>query len=240
MRVAAAQAVAVAGDVAANTVTAARLVDAAGAAGAALLVLPEAFLCGYDEHVFARGGFVAQDDVDGAWLDPLRDAVTRAGLVLVLAHPVARAHGDVLSMLVLRPDGTITAPYDKQHLDADERAWFVPGERSVLLDVDGLRVAPAICSDVGEPGHAAAAAAAGAEAYAVSAAWFAGSEERRDETLRRRSVDHGLPVVHAGATGPSDGPRGPRRTVGGSAVLAADGTVLARLGPEEGLAVADL
>ncbi len=245
MRVAAGQVVSRPGDLAGNVATAVRLVARAGDAGAALLVLPEAALCGYDEHLFARGGFpeaaaLVGGDPAGGWLDPLREAVTTAGLVVLVAHPVRRPVGDVITMLELRPDGGLRCDYDKQHPDDDERAWFVPGDgdRQVLLDVNGAAVAPAICSDAGEPGHAPAAAAAGAVVYALSAAWFAGSERRRDRTLARCAAA-GMAVVHAGATGPSAGRRGTRSTVGGSAVVDPGG-VVARLGEEEGLVVGDV
>ena len=53
MRVAAGQAVSVSGDLAANVHTAARLTDLAAGQGVRLLVLPEAFLTGYDPAAFA-------------------------------------------------------------------------------------------------------------------------------------------------------------------------------------------
>ena len=72
MRVAAGQAAAVSGDLAANVRTAARLTQLAASQEVRVLVLPEAFLTGYD--VAAFDGPLPDAAELGAWLDPLRDA----------------------------------------------------------------------------------------------------------------------------------------------------------------------
>jgi predicted amidohydrolase len=81
LRVAAAQAVSVAGDVRANVAAAARLTSQAADQGARLVLLPEAFLTGYDLAAFA-GPLPSADDLDGAWLDPLRAAAADRDWVL--------------------------------------------------------------------------------------------------------------------------------------------------------------
>jgi predicted amidohydrolase len=235
MLVAAAQAAAVSGDVAANVATAARLVSFAGTQDVSLVVLPEAFLTGYDEEVFA-GLVPSLDDLDGAWLDPLRAASAGTGAVVAVSTPLERGDRRTMTMLVVRPDGTVTAPYDKQHLDGDERPFFAPGDHGASITVDGLEVALSICYDSSFPEHARAAADDGAAAYLSSAAFFPGGAHRRDTALPARALDNGMYVVLAAATGRC----GPHTFIGGSAVYDPEGRPLARLGTEEGLAVADL
>lgn len=228
MRVAAAQAEARPGELPANVATAARLVRQARAR---VVVLPEAFLTGYDARVFA-GVLPTPEDLAGPLLDPLRAAAAACGTTVVASAAVLRPHGRTLSSVVVAPSGEVDVPYDKQHLDGDEPDWFVPGTGPVLLDVDGHPLALSICRDGSVASHAAEAAAAGAVAYLCSAAYFPGGARRMDVTYAARALDHAFPVVVAGLTGPG--------FIGGSAVYGPDATPLARLGDEEGVAAADL
>ena len=54
IRIAVGQAAAVSGEIPQNVVTAVRLVEQAGDHGAAILLLPELFLCGYDLDAITR------------------------------------------------------------------------------------------------------------------------------------------------------------------------------------------
>jgi predicted amidohydrolase len=230
--VAAAQAESRAGDLASNVATAARLVRQAEAR---VVVLPEAFLTGYDASVFA-GSLPTLDDLAGGVLDPLREAAAAYGTTVVASAALLRPHGRTLSSVVVEPDGTATAPYDKQHLDGDEPTWFVAGRAGAEVVVDGHRLALSICRDGSVPSHAAAAAAAGASAYLCSAAYFPGGARRMDVTYAARALDHRFLVVVAGLTGRC----GTHTFIGCSAIYGPDAEPLARLGAEEGIALASL
>ena len=235
LRVAVGQAVVTSGDVAANVVTAARLVSLAGSQDVRLVLLPEAFLTGYDPGLFL-GPVPSADDLDGGWLDPLRAAAAESGAVVVVSTPLQRGPVKTLSLLVVRPSGEVTAPYDKQHLDGDETPFFVAGDHGASITVDGVELGLSICYDSSFPEHARAAADDGAAAYLSSSAFFPGGGHRRDLALPARALDNGMYVVLAAMTGPC----GPYEFIGGSAVYDPEGRPLARLGQEEGLAVADL
>ncbi|WP_036555905.1 carbon-nitrogen hydrolase family protein [Nocardioides insulae] len=232
LRVGAVQAVAVPGDLSANLTAAARWVGAAGERGVGLLAFPEAFVTGYDLEVLA-GPLPPAEQLD--WLDEVQRAVGEHHLVVVLPSPLERGDRATLSSLVLAPGRLPVAAYDKQHLDATERARFTAGERALVLEVEGVRVGISICYDASFPEHAAEAAAAGAQVYLNSGAWFPGGEHRRDLHHRARALDNGVYVVFAGLVGaPSD-------FIGGSAVYDPEGRLLAGLDEAvEGLVVADL
>lgn len=236
VRVAAGQAVAVSGDVVANVATAVRLVDLAAGQDVRLLVLPEAFLTGYDEDAFA-GDIPSADELDGAWLAPLREAAAAAAMTVVVSTPLRRGELSRLAMLVIGPDGAVAAPYDKQHVDSDEAAYFSDGTGGASINVDGFELGLSICYDSSFPEHARDAADGGALGYLNSAAFFPGSAHHRDLALAARALDNGMYVVLAAATGTCGEHR---RFIGGSAVYDPEGRPLARLGEEEGLAVADL
>ncbi|GAA3545121.1 carbon-nitrogen hydrolase family protein [Nocardioides daeguensis] len=234
MIVAAAQCEARAGDLAHNVATAARLVREAGERGARV-VLPEAHLSGYDASAFCSD-LPTTNDLAGPLLDPLRAAAAAAGATVVGSTALRRDHGRTLASVVVEPDGTTTAPYDKQHLDGDEPTWFVPGEHPATITVDGVVLGLSICRDGSVPEHAATVAAAGASAYLASVAYFPGGARRLDVTYAARALDHGLHVVVAGLTGRC----GTSTFIGGSAVYGPNAEALVRLGDEEGIALAEI
>ena len=233
--VAAGQAEAVAGDLDANVGTAARLTRQAGDAGVRLLVLPEAFLTGYATSVFT-GDLPSEDDHAGPLLDPLRQAAAATGVTVLAGTAVRRTQGARLALVRVQPDGQVDLPYDKQHLDADEKQHFGVGDHGTSLTVDGLELGLSICYDGCFPEHARAAAADGAVGYLAAAAYFAGGEHRRDLYYAARAVENGMYVVFAGLTGRC----GDAEFCGGSAVYDPEGRPLARLGTEEGLAIATI
>lgn len=236
--VAAGQAVPVPGDVAANVAAAVPMVRLAGSQEVRLLVLPEAFTTGYDPAAFDQvlaTGRPSADDL--AFLAPLQQAAADTGCTVVLSTPLVRDGRAHLSMVVVRPDGTAEAAYDKQHVDRSETRWFEPGDPgAAVVEVEGLRAGLAICYDSRFPEHAAGAAAAGADLYLVSAAYLQGSTRGREVSLPARALDHGMYVVAAAAVGAV----GAVPLTGGSCVLDPEGRLLAQLGDGPGLAVAEV
>jgi 5-aminopentanamidase len=234
VRVAAGQAVSVSGDLEANVRTAARLTGLAATQDVRVLVLPEAFLTGYDVAAF-DGPLPDADGLDGAWLDPLRAAAS-AGVTVVVGTALRRGSERRLAQVVVRPDGGASAPYDKQHLDGVERSFFTVGGHGTSIEVDGLELGLSICYDGCFPEHAQAAARDGAVGYLSSAAYFPGGAHRRDLYYAARALENGMYVVFSGLTGRCGG----FEFIGGSAVYDPEGRPIARLADEEGLAIADL
>jgi predicted amidohydrolase len=231
--VAAGQAASVSGDLAANVATAARLTALAATQGVRLLVLPEAFLTGYDVAAF-DGPLPDAADL-GSWLDPVREAAA-VGVTVVAGTALRRGDARRLSQIVVRPDGTASAPYDKQHLDGLEKQAFTTGDHGASITVDGIELGLSICYDGCFPEHAQAAARDGAMGYLSSSAYFPGGAHRRDLYYAARAVENGMYVVFSGLTGRC----GDYEFIGGSAVYDPEGRPVARLGAEEGLAIAEL
>jgi 5-aminopentanamidase len=232
LRVAAAQAEAVAGDLEANVRTAAGLVREAADEGAQIVVLPEAFLTGYDLDLFS-GPLPSLVDLP---LDPLRAAARETGSVVVTGCALEAGGVKTLSSVTVQPDGAVDVPYDKQHLDGAEKQHFTAGDHGASIRVHGLELGLSICYDGCFPEHARAAAADGAVAYLSSSAYFTGGEHRRDVYYAARAVENGMYVVFSGLTGRC----GSSEFCGGSAVYDPEGRVLVRLGTERGVAVADI
>ncbi len=235
LRVAAAQAESVPGDVERNVAMAVALVESAARDGARVVVLPELFLTGYAPEAWTHDQAVTADDPR---LRPLRDAAAEQRVVVVAGAAVRRAAGTTtLSLLVVDPAGEVDAAYDKQHLFSDERAFFTAGDHGASIVVDGWELGLGVCYDGCFPEHAAAAARDGASAYLCPSAYYTGSEHRRDLYYPARALDNGMYVVFAGLTGRC----GEHDFNGGSAVYDPEGRPLARTGDEIGaVVVADL
>ena len=230
--VAAGQAASVSGHPATNVGTAVRLTRLAASQGVRLLVLPEAFLTGYDVDAFT-GPLPDVIDLDDGWLDALRDEAV-AGAVTVVAGTALRRDGERrLSQIVVRPDGSATAPYDKQHLDGLEKELFTTGDHGASITVpddagDDVELGLSICYDGCFPEHAAAAARDGAVGYLSSSAYFPGGAHRRDLYYPARALENGMYVVFSGLTGRC----GAFDFIGGSAVYDPEGRPVARLADE--------
>ncbi|HEX5532997.1 MAG TPA: carbon-nitrogen hydrolase family protein [Actinomycetales bacterium] len=242
LKVAAAQLESAPGDLDANVAAAAGSVTEASARDVRVVVLPELFLPGYHPPTWAGDqtcDVVADEDgnVHDVRLDPLRQSASRVSAVVVGA--AVRADGRrYLSSLVVWPDGRVVEAYRKQFLcGPHEHEAFTAGERGGAIEVDGWRLALAICYDGCFPEHARAAAVDGAHAYLCSAAYLAGSDHRRDLYYRARALENGMFVAMADAVG---GPA-PWTFGGGSAVYDPEGRPLAQAeGGRPGLVVADL
>ena len=256
LRVAAAQAASVPGDVPANVATAVALTRDAADRGARVVVLPELFLTGYDEAVWKPEHSLDLDPSTGSGhrddaLAPLGEVARERSVVVVASGAVRRGLDGLdqprsgstardrhtLSVVVAAPDGSVTAPYDKQHLSGSEGDFFSAGDHGATLVVDGWELGLGICYDGCFPEHAAAAAAGGATAYLCPAAYFVGAEHRRDLYYAARALDNGIYTVLSSLTGPC----GAWEFSGGSAVYDPEGRALGRAGAESpALVVADL
>ncbi|WP_214416894.1 carbon-nitrogen hydrolase family protein [Sphaerisporangium fuscum] len=234
LTVALAQIVPERGDVRANAVSAAALIGAAAEAGARLLVFPELSLVGYDLDLFGDpSAWVTEDDPR---LDVARRAAVDNDVTAVVGAAYRGPDGTgPIASLVMCPDGKLHV-YGKRHLHGRERDLFQPGRTSGLLDIDGWRVALAICYDAGVPGHAEAAAREGAEVYAASALYTMREARRMDVHFAARAMDHRMFAVVANFAGTGPG----WESCGGSGAWHPDGTRLVQAGTSPGLVTASL
>ncbi|HEX5540473.1 MAG TPA: carbon-nitrogen hydrolase family protein [Micromonospora sp.] len=237
LTVAAVQAESVPGDLAGNTVTAARLLRQAAAAGAVVVVFPELFLPAYHPPALRDSALdtdLFADDrgrIDDPRLAPLRATASQHRVVVVIGAAVRHPDGRrTCSSLVLNRSGVAVVAYDKQHLcGPDEKALFTPGRQGATLLVNGWRLALGICYDGCFPEHGRAAAADGAHGYLCPAGYRTGSEHRRDIYYAARALDNTMFVVLANLVGGE----APWQFNGGSAIYDPEGRPLHRA-PDDG------
>jgi NAD+ synthase (glutamine-hydrolysing) len=204
------------------------------------VLTPELSICGYAaEDLFLRPAFIAA--CDDAVNTVARALAGLKGLSVVVGHPVG---GDSRTRSVaiqqrfnaasVLCEGRITHTYHKRELPNyqvfDERRYFAPGQGVCVFEVgegaQRMRVGLLICEDAWYPEPAALARAAGAQLLAVinASPFHAGKGYEREQTMRARVQDCGLPLVYGHLVGGQD------EVVfeGHSFALNADGSLAAR------------
>ncbi len=229
LRIALAQLNLFVGDVSGNTQ---RVVDVSARARdelqADLVLFPELSLSGYPpEDLLFHTGLRRQVELA---LSRVREE-TR-GITVMVGYP-EYAEGAIFNAAAVVRDGATLANYRKQELPNykvfDEKRYFRAGNETRIVEMNGIRTALLICEDVWEPGPAKAAAAAGAQLIAVinGSPYSLDYQNRREEVVRERVRDSGLPVVYVNLLGGQD------ELVfdGGSFVMDANGEVVQRVAP---------
>ena len=202
--------------------------------GAALLVLPEQPLLGWDPRSAAGA-----EPVGGPLTDALSSIARRHGVALVGSIREAGANGARNTALALDAGGGVVAVYAKRHLftPGGEETCYVPGTAPALFDCGGLRFGLAICYDLRFPAVFAGYRALGADAVLVPAAWPCERLRHWRLFLRARALDNRVYVAGASYAG-SETPVG--TYCGGSLAADPEGEVLAEAGADTALLVADL
>ena len=200
-----------------------QIVDAARAAhsaGARLVLTPELSICGYAaEDLFLRPAFIAACDDAVKWV--ANELAALKDLHLVVGHPVGgdertrsvavQKRFNAASVLCA---GRITHTYAKRELPNyqvfDERRYFAPGNGTCVFTVgkgtDAVHVGLLICEDAWFEAPARDARAAGAQLLAVinASPFHVGKGYEREQTMRERVIDCGLPMVYAHLVGGQD------------------------------------
>ena len=186
------------------------------ARGARLVLTPELSICGYAaEDLFLRPAFI--DACDDALKTIAAELAGLKGLHVVVGHPegggvrtrsvaVTRRHNRASVFC----EGQRVAYYDKRELPNyqvfDERRYFTPGELPGVFEVEGVKVGLLICEDAWFQEPARAARDAGAQVLAVlnASPFHAGKSAEREQRMRERVADCGLPLIYAHLVGGQD------------------------------------
>ncbi len=223
-------------DVEANLAVATAGVRDAAGQGASVVVLPEnfAYMPERDPDLLA----VAETPGDGPIQAALAELARATGAWLVAGSVPLRGEDPArvrAASLVLDDTGRVVARYDKLHLfDVDlgetgesyrESAVMEPGEAAVTVDTPAGRLGLSICFDLRFPGLFQSLLDAGAQWFAVPAAFTRTTGRAHWELLLRARAVEGLAFV-AGAGQVGRHPGG-RETFGHSQLVDPWGRVLA-------------
>ncbi len=139
LRIAAAQAQPVSGDVTANIAKTVELTGLAADRGAKLVVFPEKFLSGYEPDLIAGDPAKYAFDDHDARLEPIRDVCRQREIAVIVGAATRCADGVSglhISSLVFNRSGELIEPYHKQHLYRSETEIYRPGTQGCMLRYD--------------------------------------------------------------------------------------------------------
>lgn len=223
-------------DIDSNVSKAITAIAECAAGGAQVVLIPEnGLMLGSNAEMRA-----AAFRVGGVHIRRISAAAREHGVVLVLGGlKHESAEGVHNSALVIGRDGEVGARYDKIHLfDAviDGQSFEasnveLPGDRPVMVTVDGVNVGLTICYDLRFPELYRQLALSGSEVIVVPAAFTRTTGKAHWEVLlRARAIENACFVV-ASATVHSEDPADDAfETYGHAMVVDPWGTVLANLG----------
>ena len=216
LKISIAQVNVVVGDMAGN---AQRIIDAATQAyqmGSRLLLTPELAICGYPaEDLLLRPSFIqACDDA----LDQVRMGLAHLkDLHVVVGHPSGSGRSgrsvswsERHNRASVLSEGQLIASYDKRELPNyqvfDERRYFSPGRQVCVFEVLGIKMGLLICEDAWFEVPALDTRDQGAEVLLVlnASPFHSGKGQEREEAMKARVLQTGLPLVYAHMVGAQD------------------------------------
>ena len=232
-------------DVDRNLATAERLVEAAAAAGAELVVLPEKWSALGPGEVLLE----LAEPLDGPIVTAARGWARRLGITLLAGSVGERIEGSeriANTSLLIAPDGEIEATYRKIHMfDVDvggvsyrESEHERAGEEIVVAPAAGTDLGMTICYDLRFPELFRILALRGARVITVPSAFTATTgRDHWEVLLRARAIEDQLFVVAANQSGTAPPSFS---SWGHSMIVDPWGRVLDVLADGEGHAIADL
>ena len=200
------------GDLAGNAGLLRARIDEARDRGVDVVVFPELSITGYPpEDLLLKPSFVRDA---GRALEDVAAAAT--GIVAVVGAPVGAAASagapPLHNAAAVLADGCIAAVYHKHHLPNyavfDERRYFAPGGRALVMDLDGCRIGVTVCEDIWVPGGPAEWAAIEGRADVLvnlsASPYHHAKGQEREHLFGARCADHRCFLAFCNAVGGQD------------------------------------
>lgn len=227
-----------------NLERAAGFIEEAASRGAGLVVLPEMFVCPYDNASFP----VYAETGEGESLVYMKEVVKRTGVTLVMGSIPEREGEDLYNTsYILSPEGEVLGKHRKMHLfDIDvkgkmtfkESEVLSAGDTTTVVDTPVGKVGVMICFDSRFPELARNMALEGAEILAVPSAFnMTTGPAHWHLTARARALDN---QVYFAFCSPARDEGTSYVAYGHSLVTDPWGEILGELGAEEGLVIETL
>jgi 5-aminopentanamidase len=206
---------------------------AAGAMGAATLVVPEVYLPGYNHPAIPDHAVMRSAPV----FDRIAALCRTSGCGVVLGYAERAGETVYNAAVAFDASGNSIAHYRKiQLFGAREKALYAPGSTHTIFDLEGRKAALLICYDIEFDAHVAALAAQGVTIVLVPTANMEPFDHVVRHTVATMAANHGVTIVYANYCGNE----GDLTYVGGSLIAGPHGEVLAQAGRLPALLIADV
>lgn len=164
---------------------------------------------------------------------PFQTLSARGSITIGVGAPTPTNEAIQISLLIFQ-HGKARQQYSKQLLHEDELPYFVPGDRQVLLELEALKIAPAICYESLQKVHFDQAISMGANLYLASVAKDQKGIDKAMAYFSSIAKVQSTPILMANCIGNCDH----FKSAGQSAVWDKTGTLIGQLTEvEEGILV---
>ncbi len=205
LRIALAQLNACVGDVAGNLRQILAAITSAQQQQAQLIVFPELVLSGYPpEDLLYRPDFQQQ------MAQAVQTIATYAqGITVIVGVPLVR-DGALRNMACVLQNGAVVGEYAKQALPNyrvfDEKRYFTPGDKPLLVDIAGVAVGVLICEDIWRAEPMQMVMAAGAQAVCVlnASPYRFDKPPERAAVLQQQASQYQCPLAYVNLVGGQD------------------------------------
>jgi predicted amidohydrolase len=206
---------------------------AAAAMGAAVLVLPEVWLPGYNQPDIPAHAL----PLDGPVLRRLAEAAQRHRTALVVGYAERDGNRVYNSAACFGPDGTLLCNHRKVQLYGPrEAALYTPGDTLPIFRLGAEIAAIMICYDVEFSPHVKSLADRDVTLILVPTANMTPFTHVPRATVPAMAANHGLTIVYANYCGTE----GDLTYIGNSTIAGPHGEILAQAGETPALLVAEL
>ena len=224
-------------DVAANLAALESTASAAASAGAALLLCPECWLCGY--NIGATVSALAEP-ADGASMRRIAAIAREHRIAIAYGYAEREAASGHLynSVQVIGADGAVLSHYRKTHLfGVAERSAYRAGDRfAPLFMLGGFSTGLLICYDVEYPEAVRSLALMGAQLLLIPTALPGDYAAVPEFIVPARSIENQLYIAYCNHAGEENG----MQFLGGSSLTGMDGKALAAAGSGEALIIGEI
>ncbi|PIN73330.1 NAD+ synthase [Candidatus Woesearchaeota archaeon CG10_big_fil_rev_8_21_14_0_10_45_16] len=174
--------------------------------GVKLVVFPELCVTGYPpKDLLSKKAFVKKNK---EILEKVVGLSRDMGLIIGF---VDEREGRLFNAAAVIEDGELKAVYHKMNLPNydvfDEKRYFTPGSQAVSLAVAGFRVGLTICEDIWvEDGPVSNFSGSNTDLIIniSGSPYHLGKRKLREDLLRKRALESGLPIVYANLVGAQD------------------------------------
>lgn len=200
-----------------------------------LVVCPELFVTGY--HITGRHRDLAQS-AEGQYFDGIAEVAANRNCAVAYGYPESGGVETFNSAAIVGSNGKLLANHRKrlQSPGSFEETSFENGSTQTWAEIAGIRVTVAICYEIEFPETARAAAKSGAELLIVPTALVEAWPVVAERVVPSRAFENGIWVAYANHGGDELS----HRYLGGSRIVAPDGSQPAVAGTEEEMIVADV
>jgi len=231
MKICVAQTRPIKGDILANISNHKTLINLAITNKADIIFFPELSITGYEPELVQN---LATDKEDKR-LEDFQKMSDSNKITISIGLPTKSDSGILISMIIFQPNKP-RQTYSKQHLHSDEFPYFVCGDKQLILTLDNIKIAPAICYESLLTEHSENANKLGTEVYVASVAKAKNGLDKALKHFPDIAKKYSMTVLMSNCVGPCDN----FESVGNSAVWNNKGMLIGQLShKDEGLLIFD-